>query len=166
LRPIAELYRRAPSAQALDAMQQTDLESFLPGNLLSYGDAMSMAVALELRSPLLDHRLVEAVGRLSPALRFAHGKKTLLKAAARRLLPAAIVDRPKLGFNPPMGVWLRGELKGLVAERLNPARLAELGLAEAPVARLLAEQAGGRRDHSLKVWALLVLEAWQRGQGR
>ncbi|MBI2235912.1 MAG: asparagine synthase (glutamine-hydrolyzing) [Magnetospirillum sp.] len=165
-RPIAELYRRAPSPQPLDAMQQTDLESFLPGNLLAYGDAMSMAVALELRLPLLDHRLVEAVGRLSPALRFAQGKKTLLKAAARRLLPAAIVDRPKLGFNPPMGVWLKGELKGLIAERLTKPRLARLGLEWAPVARLLAEQAGGRRDHSLKIWALLVLDAWQRGQGR
>ncbi|CAA7621650.1 asparagine synthase (glutamine-hydrolyzing) [Magnetospirillum sp. UT-4] len=164
-RPVAELYRTAPGATPLDAMQQTDLVSFLPGNLLAYGDAMSMAVALELRLPFLDHRLVEAVGRISAATRFAAGKKTILKAVARRLLPPEIVDRPKLGFNPPMGLWLKNELKPLVAERLTPARMAALGLESAPVAALLAEHAGGRRDHSLKVWALLVLEAWARGQG-
>lgn len=164
-RPIAELYRHAPSPHPLDAMQQTDLLSFLPGNLLSYGDAMSMSVALETRMPLLDHRVVEAVGRLDPGLRFRHGKKTLLKAVARKLLPAEVVDRPKLGFNPPMGVWLGAELKPLVAERLTPTRLAELGIAWAPVSRLLDEQKGGRRDHSLKIWSLLVLEAWDRGRG-
>ncbi|MGE5503018.1 MAG: asparagine synthetase B family protein, partial [Actinomycetota bacterium] len=162
-RPVAELYRTAPSAHALDAMQQADLLSFLPGNLLAYGDAMSMAVALEVRLPLIDHRLLEAVGRLSPSLRFGQGKKTLLKAAARRLLPTEIVDRPKLGFNPPMGVWLKGELKGLVAERITRDRMAAVGLDWAPVARLLDEHRRGRRDHSLKVWALLVLEAWNRG---
>lgn len=163
-RPIAEIYRRAPSAAALDAMQQTDLVSFLPGNLLSYGDAMSMAVALETRHPFLDHRLVEAVGRMAWATRFAGGKKAILKAVARRLLPDAIVDRPKLGFNPPMGIWLKTDLATLVAERLTRTRMGELGLEWAPVARLLAEHQGGRRDHSLKVWALLVLEAWQRAQ--
>ena len=163
-RPIAALMRRAPSADPLDAMQQTDLVSFLPGNILAYGDAMSMATALELRTPLLDHRLVEAVGRLSPSLRFAAGKKTLLKAVARRLLPDAIVDRPKLGFNPPMGVWLGGELAPLLAERLTPERMAALGLAWPPIARLLAEQRGGRRDHALKLWALLVAESWLHQQ--
>ena len=164
-RPIAELYARAPSQAPLDAMQQTDLLSFLPGNLLAYGDAMSMAVALELREPFLDHRLVEAVGRVASATRFAHGKKSILKAVARRLLPGEIVDRPKLGFNPPMGVWLKNDLKGLLSERLTRARMAALGLEWQPVAELLAEHEGGRRDHSLKVWSLLVLEAWGRGQG-
>ncbi|MBI5163203.1 MAG: asparagine synthase (glutamine-hydrolyzing) [Magnetospirillum sp.] len=162
-RPIAALYRTAPSAAPLDAMQQTDLLSFLPGNLLAYGDAMSMAVALELRLPFLDHRLIEAVGRLGPQVRFAAGKKTVLRAMARRLLPTAIVDAPKRGFNPPMGLWLKGELKGLVAERLTPARLLALGLEPKAGARLLAEHAAGRRDVALKVWALLVYEAWARG---
>ncbi len=158
--PIAALYRAAPSAAPLDAMQQTDLLSFLPGNLLAYGDAMSMAHGLELRLPFLDHRLVEAVGRLSPALRFARGQKTLLKALAARLLPPAILRRPKRGFNPPMGVWLRRDLAPLVAERLKPHRLAALGIAWEPVERLLAEHRRGLRDHALKIWALLVLDLW------
>jgi asparagine synthase (glutamine-hydrolysing) len=164
--PIAELYRRSPSAAPLDAMQQTDLRSFLPGNLLSYGDAMSMAHGLELRLPLLDHRLVDAIGRLAPALRVADGPKTLLKAAAARLLPKSILERKKRGFNPPMGVWLRRELAPMVARRLRPETMAALGLAWAPVERLLAEHHRGGRDHALKIWSLLVLDLWhEQAQG-
>ncbi|MBV9521892.1 MAG: asparagine synthase (glutamine-hydrolyzing), partial [Alphaproteobacteria bacterium] len=162
--PIAALYGAAPSRDPLDAMQQTDLLSFLPGNLLAYGDAMSMAHALELRLPLLDHRLVETVGRLAPALRVARGEKTLLKAVARRLLPPAIVRRRKRGFNPPMGVWLRGDLAPLLAAHLRPDRLAALGIAWPPVERLLAEHRRGSRDHALKIWALLVLDLWHHGE--
>jgi asparagine synthase (glutamine-hydrolysing) len=158
--PIATLYRQAASQQPLDAMQQTDLCSFLPGNLLAYGDAMSMSHALELRLPLIDHRLVAAVGRLAPSLRFAHGQKTLLKAIAAKLLPREVVERPKRGFNPPMGVWLRRDLAPLVAERLRPERLVPLGIAWRPVERLLTEHRRGLRDHALKIWALLVLELW------
>jgi asparagine synthase (glutamine-hydrolysing) len=161
-RPIARLYRDSPSRHPLDAMQQTDLLSFLPGNLLAYGDAMSMRHALELRLPLIDHRLVEAVGRLSPAVRVQGGLKCLLKEAAKRLLPRDIVEAPKQGFNPPMGVWLKTDLQDLVAERLVPATLAAIGLDPAPVRVLLDEFRRGRRDHSLKIWALLVLEAWHR----
>jgi asparagine synthase (glutamine-hydrolysing) len=159
-RPIAALYKTAPSQDSLDAMQQTDLQSFLPGNLLAYGDAMSMSHAFELRLPLLDHRVVEMVGRLDPALRFAEGKKTLLRAVAARLLPASIVNRPKRGFNPPMGLWLKRELAGLVAERLQPSRLEAIGISPEPVARLLDEYARGRRDNALKIWSLLMLEMW------
>lgn len=165
--PIARAYGAAPSAHPLDAMQQTDLETFLPGNLLAYGDAMSMMHSLELRLPLLDHRVMEVVGRMAPGLRFAAGKKTLLKGVARRLLPAEIVDRPKLGFNPPIGAWLRGDLSRLVEERLDAGRLTQLGLNPRPVEGLLREQRAGRRDNGLKIWALLVLESWdrQRRQG-
>lgn len=162
-RPIADIYRATGRANALDAMQETDLLSFLPGNLMAYGDAMSMMHALELRLPLLDHRLIEMVQRLSAGCRFASGKKTLLKAVARKLLPTEIVDRPKLGFNPPMGLWLRNELAPMVAERLVPTRMAALGLEWTGVERLLAEHQSGRRDCSLPVWALLVLERWESG---
>ena len=87
--------------------------------------------------------------------------KTLLKAVARRLLPADVVGRRKRGFNPPIGVWLRTDLADLVAERLTPATMAAAGLAWEPVERLLDQQRRGRRDHSLKIWALLVLDAWR-----
>ncbi|MEQ8934823.1 MAG: asparagine synthase C-terminal domain-containing protein, partial [Amphiplicatus sp.] len=164
-RPIARLYRESPSRHPLDAMQQTDLLSFLPGNLLAYGDAMSMHHALELRLPLIDHRLIEAVGTFSPDTRFQGGLKTLLKEAAKRLLPQSIAEAPKQGFNPPMGVWLKTDLQNLVAERLTPANLGALGLDPAPIRDLLDEFRRGRRDHSLKIWALLVLDAWRQRAG-
>lgn len=160
-RPLADIMRAAPSSDMLDRMQQTDLVSFLPGNLLFYGDAMSMQHALELRVPLIDHRLIEGVQTLSSSLRFRDGKKTLLRAAAKKLLPAELVDRPKRGFNPPMGVWLRNELRERMEERLQPGPVETLGLAWEPVARLKQEFLSGKRDHSLKLWALLVLDRWQ-----
>ena len=162
-RPIAELYKAQRLDDPLDAMQSVDLQSFLPGNLLAYGDAMSMAVALEIRLPLLDHDLIEAVAGLSPATRFASGQKSVLKAVARRLLPTEFVDRPKLGFNPPMGMWLQHELRPLVEERLTEQTTQDLGLEWKAVSQLLAEHRRGYRDHSLKVWALLVLDAWKSG---
>lgn len=160
--PIADLFLKAPSSHPLDAMQQTDLLSFLPGNLLAYGDAMSMRHALELRVPLLDHHLVEHVGMLSPSLRINGGMKGLLKAVARRLLPHGIINAPKRGFNPPMGIWLKTDLKEMIRERINPVGMAALGLEWKPVETLLCEHRRGSRDHSLKIWALLVLDIWRR----
>lgn len=162
LRPIAEVYDRVPSRHPLDAMQQTDLATFLPGNLLAYGDAMSMRHALELRLPMIDHRLIEAVGTLAPEVRFRGGMKGLLKAVARRVLPTEVVDRPKRGFNPPLGVWLKGALAPMLDERLTPTAMTACGIAWAPVEELLAEFRRGGRDHSLKIWALLALDAWRR----
>jgi asparagine synthase (glutamine-hydrolysing) len=156
--PIADLYRTCRHESTLDTVQHTDLLSFLPGNLLAYGDAMSMAHALELRLPLLDHRLIEAVLSIPPEIRFAKGKKTLLKAAAETLLPGDIVQRKKLGFNPPMGVWLQRDLKPLVHTYVTADRMARLGIAWEPVRALLRDRL---RDNSLKIWALLVLSAWQ-----
>ncbi|MDP7668397.1 MAG: asparagine synthase (glutamine-hydrolyzing) [Rhodospirillales bacterium] len=161
LRPISTLYRTAPSSHPLDVMQQTDLLSFLPGNLLAYGDAMSMRHGLELRLPLLDHRLVETVGRLAPEVRIAGGMKGLLRRAARKLLPDRLVTRTKRGFNPPLGLWLKSELAPLIRDRITPATMAAAGLDWPAVARILEEHERGRRDVALKVWALLVLERWQ-----
>lgn len=163
--PIEAFYRDAPSSAPLDAMQQTDLLSFLPGNLLAYGDAMSMAHALELRLPLLDYRVVEYVTGLPPEIRFAHGPKTLLRGVASRLLPRAIVGRRKRGFNPPMGRWLRKELATLVERTLSVARLEQIGINPRPVQRLLREHISGSRDNALKIWGLLVLERWMSLQG-
>jgi asparagine synthase (glutamine-hydrolysing) len=87
-----------------------------------------------------------------------------LKAVARRLIPPAIVDRPKLGFNPPMGVWLKQDLKALVDQRITQTAMESLGLDWSIVASLIAEQKQGYRDHALKIWALLVLENWANTQ--
>ena len=160
-RPIAQLYAEASSEDVLDAMQETDLRSFLPGNLLAYGDAMSMAHALELRLPMLDFRLVEAVGRLTAEARLSGGAKGLLRAVANRLLPRSITGRPKLGFNPPLGVWLAGPVGRMVEETLTPESVAATGLAWPPVLALMNEHRAKRRDVALKIWAIYMLVRWR-----
>lgn len=162
-RPIAQVYQAVTTGDSLDTMQHTDLLTFLPGNLLAYGDAMSMRHALELRLPLLDHRIVEYVSSLPANVRYAYGAKSLLRAIAARLLPASIVHAPKRGFNPPIGRWINQDLAQQVADRLTPSRLGPLGIQWRPVARLLDEHRQGYRDHGLKIWALLALEAWASG---
>ncbi|MDA0674970.1 MAG: asparagine synthase (glutamine-hydrolyzing) [Proteobacteria bacterium] len=161
VRPIARLYAEASSEDVLDAMQETDLRSFLPGNLLAYGDAMSMAHALELRLPMLDYRLIEAVGRLTADVRLSGGAKGLLRAVANRLLPRSITERPKLGFNPPLGVWLAGPVGRTVEETLTPQSVAAAGLAWQPVQALMNEHRAQRRDVALKIWAIYMLVRWR-----
>lgn len=161
-RPIAELYQSCRAVDALDAMQVTDLLSFLPGNLLAYGDAMSMAHALEIRLPLLDHRILEVVGRIPASTRISGGLKTLLRRVAARHLPSWVAKLPKRGFNPPLGHWLRDELAPIVGDRLTASRLSAIGINPQYVATLLDQQARGQRDHALKIWAILMLELWAR----
>ena len=109
-------------------MQQTDLSSFLPGNLLAYSDAMSMQHALELRSPFLDHRMIETVETISAGTRFAAGPKSILKHIAARFLPGSVLDRSKRGFNPPIGAWLKADLRSLVHDRLTPSSMNLFGI--------------------------------------
>lgn len=158
--PIARVYAETGIDDPLDAMQTSDLRTFLPGNILAYGDAMSMAHGLELRLPLLDHRVIEHVAKFAPGLRVSKGLKTVLRGVADRLLPSSVTRRPKRGLNPPMGLWVNRDLGPLIDERLAPARLEAIGIRPAPVQRLLIEHRGGQRDHALKIWALFVLEAW------
>ena len=143
-------------------MQGTDLQSFLPGNLLAYGDAMSMRHTLELRLPLIDHRIVEAVGRLSSKTRMSEGPKSVLRAVARRVLPGPLLRGPKRGFNPPMSRWLKGDLAGVITQRLNRESITDAGLDWPAVQDLLREHRHGRRDLGLKIWSLLTLVAWRR----
>ena len=107
-------FARVAQAAPLDQVSYVDLHTFLPYNLLEYGDRMSMAHALELRLPFTDHHLVEFSMRLPAELKL-RGRQTkyLLREAVRSLLPAEILERPKLGLNPPLGMWMRRELAPL-----------------------------------------------------
>lgn len=158
------LFARVAACHPLDQASYVDLHSFLPYNLLEYGDRMSMAHALELRLPYTDHRVVEFALRLPPTekLRGRTGKH-VLREAMRPLLPAEILERPKLGLNPPLGIWLQRELAPLVNRYLSRKSVERRGWFEpAAVDRLVSEFHAGRRDYSLHIWALLVLEEWCR----
>lgn len=139
-----------------------DVRTFLPGNLLAYGDRMSMMHSLEVRVPFCDHVLVELVAQIAPALKLkGRSFKWLLRKAAADLLPPEIDRRGKLGFNPPMAQWLNGPLKPMVAALAAEPSAQMLEMVDPQAVRsLVAEHVVGRRDRSLHVWSLLVMNAW------
>jgi len=142
---------------AADDLRLVDIESYLPGDLLPKADISSMAVSLELRSPLLDHRVVEVGLALPPAL--ARGKAALKRAFAADL-PAAVAGRGKTGFGVPLDRWFRKELRP-VAEDLLLGN--DRGLfRRAELERLLREHRDEQADHGHRLWCLCMLELWQR----
>jgi len=159
---LARQFAEAASADPLSQAAYVDLHSFLPHNVLRYGDRMSMAHALELRMPFTDHRLVEFALRLPAAQKLRRREtKHLLRRAMRPLLPAPTLERSKLGLNPPLGRWLRNELAPLLDRYLSADAVRRRGwFRPEAVARMRREFDEGRRDYSLHLWSLLVLEEW------
>lgn len=151
-------------ADPLAQVSYVDLHTFLPHNLLEYGDRMSMAHSLEVRLPFTDHHLVEFAMRLPSTMKLrGRTTKYLLREAVRRLLPEPVLTRGKLGLNPPLGIWLRHDLRAMVESYLSPHAVRRRGWFQpAAVQALVNDFRSGRRDFSLHLWALLVLEEWCR----
>jgi asparagine synthase (glutamine-hydrolysing) len=164
---VEELFERAPRDDLVNRLSYVELQSFLPCNVLEYGDRMSMAHGLEVRAPYTDHKLVEHVLALPGSAKLQRGRsKAILRAAAAGRLPPRPLAKPKLGFNPPMGLWLNRELAPLVDSHLSREQVDARGLFDpTAVERLVGQLRGGRRDVSLHVWSLIVLEQWQREYG-
>ncbi len=154
----------APDEPMLDRIARLDLEGYLPEYQLAYMDRMSMANGLEVRSPLTDWRLVEYVATLPSEYRLLGTRsKHLLKACARRYLPAAVVERRKVGFDSPIGQWFKTQLRDFLLRFLAPSEVARTGLlVPAMVEKLMHEHLGGRRNHALLLWSFISLEAWHR----
>jgi asparagine synthase (glutamine-hydrolysing) len=159
----AALRRHAPG-DALKKLLYLDTMTYLPLDILHKVDRMTMAWSLEARPPLLDHHLVEAVFSLPSSFKLRAGRqKHIFKQAMRGLVPEAILDRGKWGFGVPIRRWFRGPLRDSVIEVLNDRRTVERGLWQpAFVDRLFQEHERGRRDQSLRLWALVMLELWCR----
>ena len=159
---FAAAHRREPLTQAMVA----DMLTYLPGDLLVKVDLASMAHSLECRGPFLDHRVVElaAAMPLWRKLDVLTGRsKKILKQAFADLLPTAIKTRSKMGFGVPISGWFRGELRHeLEAVLLDPVALGRGLFRPAEIERLVQEHAQGRREHSHRLWALLMLELWFR----
>ncbi|MGE0179283.1 MAG: XrtA/PEP-CTERM system amidotransferase [Sphingomonas sp.] len=150
----------APARDALSRAQYADLKIWLPGDILTKVDRASMAVSLEAREPLLDHRLIEFAARLPARLRLRGGSgKWLLKRVLADRLPAEILHRPKMGFVTPVSAWFRGPLAGEAARIARGSALAETGWFDAEAIAGLAEaHRTGRADHGRLLWQLVMLE--------
>ncbi|HEX4847582.1 MAG TPA: XrtA/PEP-CTERM system amidotransferase [Novosphingobium sp.] len=152
--------RRAPARSGLDRAQYADLKFWLPGDILTKVDRTSMAVSLEAREPLLDHRLLEFAATLPEGLRMHRGQgKWLMKRAMRRYLPDDILFRQKQGFVTPLTDWFRGPLAGAAREIGSGAALARTGWFDSARLSALADShITGRSDHARLLWQLLMLE--------
>lgn len=155
-----ETMRRAPARSALDRAQYADLKFWLPGDILTKVDRTSMAVSLEAREPLLDHRLIEFAASLPESLRIRGGEgKWLLKKTMRRYLSDDILFRQKQGFVTPIADWFRGPLAESARAIGSSAALARTGWFDAGRIGAMADaHIAGRSDHSRLLWQLLMLD--------
>jgi asparagine synthase (glutamine-hydrolysing) len=125
---------------------------------------MSMAHSIESRVPLLDNEVIEFASRLPSSMKIKNGRrKHALKAVAATLLPREIVERRKQGFGVPLGVWFRGNLRELFADTLLSGSALQRGYFQAAfVRRIVNEHLSRKRDHTLRLWQLVVFERWHR----
>ncbi len=156
---------QAPAHDALSRAQYADLKIWLPGDILTKVDRTSMAVSLEAREPLLDHRLVQFAASLPSNLRLRRGEgKYLLNKSLEGPLPDNILYRPNMGFVTPVSAWFRGPLADEAAGIAQGSALSALGWFDAAaIARLAEDHRRGRSDHGRLLWQLLMLEHSLRG---
>jgi asparagine synthase (glutamine-hydrolysing) len=155
---LAEVREADPLNRAL----YSDLKLYLPGDLLTLTDRMSMAHSLEVRVPFLDHELLEFAARIPPRYKLRRmERKYILRRAVRDLLPESFFQRRKMGFSPPMTVWFRGELRSFVEDTLSERAIRETGVFRYDaVRRLLDDHFARRANYDNQIWALIVFMLW------
>ena len=163
--PVIE--RREPLAGAgkdpVNQMLLADLKVYLPDDILVKVDRMSMACSLEVRSPFLDHKLVEFMATVPLELKVSRWcRKYLLRRMGDELLPEQIVKRPKQGFAVPVAAWFRGELRDWVRDMLLSADARERGFFRPEAVEKMLSMHARQRDLSQQLWALVILEIWHR----
>ena len=161
---IFDAYRKFPKRDFVTRTMATDLQTYLPCDILTKVDIASMAASLECRCPMLDHKVIELAARMPIEVKQTlKQSKKVLTETFRRLIPQDIQTRKKMGFGVPIDHWFRAELKPLLHDILLSPRCLQRGLLnEQAVRQLVEEHTSCRFDHAYRLWNLLCLELWQR----
>ena len=154
--------QRAPTDHPLSLVQYLDMKTYLPGDILTKVDRASMAHALEVRVPILDHPLVEWMSGLPPQFKLRGGEgKYLFNQAMQPYLSNDLLYRRKQGFAVPVAAWFRGPLRERMQAQVLGTRMADSGLFDMDYLRTLVDQhTSGRRDHSAPLWSLLMFDTF------
>ncbi len=138
--------------------------TYLPDDILVKVDRASMAVGLEVRSPLLDHRLIDFSWQLPQRFKIRNGQqKWLLRTLLKRYLPDTLIDRPKTGFMIPLGEWLRGPLRDRAEDLLDAKQMESAGLLDPrPIREKWQQHLSGQANWQYQLWCVLMFQAWMR----
>ncbi|MCF8143859.1 MAG: asparagine synthase (glutamine-hydrolyzing) [Deltaproteobacteria bacterium] len=158
-----ETFMETKEWPVLSRLMRVDQKTYLPDAMLTKVDRASMAFSLEVRVPLLDHRVLEFTSRIPDSLKYREGKgKYLLRRLLARYVPEALFERPKMGFGVPIDTWFRGGLKELLLDYLSTERLRGEGLFHcAEVEKKIQEHLSFKANHQYRLWALLMWEMWR-----
>ena len=165
--PLSDLSHVPKGLDLREQMMYLDMLTYLPGDILTKVDRASMAVSLEARVPLLDHRLVEFAWQVPLEYKYRESRgKWLFREVLYRYVPKRLLDRPKMGFGVPIEHWLRGPLREWAEDLLNTTRLETEGYFEpAPIHQMWDDHLSGKRRMHYHLWDVLTFQAWLQASG-